>query len=177
MNPSHRSYQELCSDPALCPLGNVPSDKFIRGTARIFSHWDPAHTAEQLCDDVVANLGSRMNGAIVVLAEHPQVNTGVLQVLHGIAKSAVPTFYRQAFAYLGDVQGAHIETVSLDMTLLETIPATRICDDPDRQLQLLATIDARLLPAHGNNGRHDPPCNVPTIPAGSAPHGPRPQSL
>ena len=145
MNPSHRSYQELCSDPALCPLGNVPSDEFIRGTARIFSHWDAAHTAEQLCDDVVANLGSRMNGAIVVLVESPQENTGVLQVLHSIAKSAVPTFYRQVFAYLGDVQGTHIETVSLDEALLETLPETRICDAPARQLQLLANANANAL--------------------------------
>jgi len=151
MNPSHRSYQELCSDPALCPLGNVPSDEFICGTARIFSHWDQAHTAEQLCDDVVANLGSRMNGAIVVLVESTEANTGVLQVLHSIAKSAGPAFYRQAFAYLGDVQGGHIETVGLDMTLLDTLPETRICDAPARQLQLLANVDARLLPAHAAN--------------------------
>ena len=59
------------------------------------------------------------------------------------------------FAYLGDVQGAHIKTVSLDEALLETLPETRICEAPARQLQLLANANAnanaRLLPAHANN--------------------------
>ena len=152
MNPAHRSYQELCSDPALCPLGTVPSDEFIQGTARLFSHWEAENSGEQLCEDVIVNLGSRLNGALVVIVENARATSGVLRVLHGVARSAVAAFYREPFAYLGDLQGMHIETVRFNTDWLSTTDGICILSEPARHLQLLAaTEDKDLLPPPGDN--------------------------
>ena len=139
---NHRSYRELCSDPARCPLGAVPSPSFTQGIARLYSYWattgDSPKTSGELADDVVANLGARMNGGLAVMVENQADASGVLQVLHGITKSAVPNFYRRTFAYVGDVHRGHMETIEFAETLLGITGEERIFTDAQAQLDAFA---------------------------------------
>ena len=111
---NHQSFRELCSDLACCPPGPVSSLAFTRCITRLCSCWateDNQKSAEQLADDVVANLGAhQMNGTLAVMAEHPEGDSNVLQILHGITKSAAPAFCRRTFACVGDIHRGHMET-------------------------------------------------------------------
>ena len=150
---SHLCYAELTADPSQSPLGTIGSAAFLQKISQIFSHWDTgtnAKTAAELTDDVIANLGLRLNGGLAVMVKDDNKTGGTLQILHGFSKSSTTKFYRRTFAYLGDTQGTHIDTVELDPTLLETTAETRIYSDIKSQLQHFAGNDNDLVPAHGN---------------------------
>ena len=55
----------------------------------------------------------------------------------------------QNFIYVGDVAGTHIDTITLEETLLEATPETRVLDDAATQIQRFTTQpDLRLVAAH-----------------------------
>ena len=80
-----------------------------------------------------------MNGALAIMVEHPKSESGILQVLHGIAKLAVPAFCRQTFACVGDIQRGHIETVEFSNMLLRITGEGRIFMDPQLQIKAFAS--------------------------------------
>ena len=85
------------------------------------------------------------------MVEDPISASGVLKVLHGVTKSSVPDFYLRCFAYMGDVQGAHIETVGLDTGLLESTADVQIFHKATQQSQYFTNNSgAQLHPAHAD---------------------------
>ena len=78
--PNHQNYDALCSDPAPNGQGEDRDEEIARRSQRWSMGVPNPPTAEDLLEDALMGVGSRMDGGIGVFVEEANPPGGVLKV-------------------------------------------------------------------------------------------------